>query len=315
MPALRRPPFADAGPARAGGPPASGEVALAGADGRELARLIRQSKAEGVATLARLAGQAVRRFARAGGPPTLFTDAERQELADALAGVLATADLLGRARVRELADDALTHAGAHTLGDRAAPLRRFADSPGFRIEPPEAALDYFRGLVPEIGVDPGRFGESMRRRAFTLAESTDQVLTERVRESIARSLAEGRGSADAQHDVGQLLAAAGVDPGNPQYPEMVFRTNAMDAYQQAAYEEARHPDLRGVFPVWQYVGIADGRQGKDHEPKFDRFYPAEAAFADVRGPRPFNCRCSLRWVDAFEWDELKAKGARVETTW
>jgi hypothetical protein len=141
------------------------------------------------------------------------------------------------------------------------------------------------------------------------------VLTARVQDAIEEALREHRSTADARKAIDDILDAAGVGPRRDDYATMVFRTNANDSYQQAHYEEARSPELRGTFPVWRYLGVRDGRQGKDHEPKFDRYYPAEASFADVRGPRIFNCRCSLEWVDADTWQELEGQGAKVETRW
>lgn len=284
--------------------PASGEVALAGADGRELTRLIREAKDSGVEVMTQVVEKAVERGVSSGEimtQPLLNAD-ELQELAEALASVNATADLLGRANVRQLAED-----------PQAKTFAKFADEQTrIRIQPPEEALRYFLGLFPSINQDPLRFGEFHRRQAFTLAASTNEVLTRRVQEAIAFAL---QNNTNGTVDVQDVLDEAGVSPANSQYAEMVFRTNAMDSYQSAAYEEARAPDLQATFPVWLYLGIMDGRQGKDHEPKFNRYYPAEATFSEVRGPRPFNCRCSLRWVTADEWDRLKAQGARVETAW
>ena len=233
--------------------------------------------------------------------PLLNAD-ELQELAEALASVNATADLLGRANVRQLAED-----------PQAKSFAKFADEQTrIRIQPPEEALRYFLGLFPSINQDPLRFGEFHRRQAFTLAASTNEVLTRRVQEAIAYALSN---NTNGTVDVQDVLDEAGVSPASSGYADLVFRTNAMDSYQSAAYEEARAPDLQATFPVWLYLGILDGRQGKDHEPKFNRYYPAEATFSEVRGPRVWNCRCSLRWITADEWDRLKAQGARIETSW
>lgn len=291
-------------PARAGNPdvgkPASKEVALAGPDGHELARLVREAKSQGIDTLADVVRDALKGY---DGTGPLLDDNHLMQLADAIAGVNATADLLGRSRVRELAEK------------ESVPFRTFAESPTLRIAPPEEALDYFRRLVPSLNLDPQRFGDYHRRQAFGVAASTNEVLTAKVQESIAKSVAGGMSTAEATGDVEGLLSASGCLPSNPQYSEMVFRTNAMDAYNQAYHEEGRDPELAGMFPAWQYLGVHDGRQGKDHEPHFGKFYPATASFAEVRGPRPWNCRCNSRWVDEGEWQELKSKGYQIETNW
>lgn len=91
--------------------------------------------------------------------------------------------------------------------------------------------------------------------------------------------------------------------------EMVFRTNTLDAYNAGSWAEISHPDNGDVFPVWQYLGIRDGRQGEDHEPQFDRYYEVRFPFAKVRGPRVWNCRCAPRALTRRQWERAQANGA------
>jgi hypothetical protein len=82
----------------------SGDVALGGQDGRALERLLSATVARGSATLCRLAAAAVGRLVARGVTVPghqLFTDAELAQLAETLAAALATADLTGRALVRD----------------------------------------------------------------------------------------------------------------------------------------------------------------------------------------------------------------------
>lgn len=246
------------------------------------------------------------------GKGPVLDDTATATLAGSLAAVTATAELLGRAGVREAAGRALTPSAFRQSGGT---LSQFADLPPGAVSSPEEALAYFTRLVPTLGVDPERFPGEQRRRAFTLAESTNQVLTERVQRAITEGLGESRSAADTVAVIRQAFEESGVSPRNPQYADMVFRTNAADSYQTGVYEEGRHPDVADLFPVWQYQIIDDHRTGDDHRPKGGRYYPADATFADVRGNRPFNCRCSLRWVDFSEWDDLRSRGARVESEW
>jgi hypothetical protein len=96
---------------------------------------------------------------------------------------------------------------------------------------------------------------------------------------------------------------------------MVFRTNATDSYNVGSDAERQDPDVIEEFPTWEYLGIDDGRQGKDHQPHFGKYYPASATFNEVRGDRPFNCRCGQRPVGRAEWARLQSQGAKVETSW
>jgi hypothetical protein len=291
------------------------EVALAGPDGKQAARLLGASKDAGARTLYYLARRAVARLLDSPNPQAaghLFDADEYTALTDQLAKTNATANLLGRARVREKADQAEhRHRGVLTFSDDDC-FCAFAEAP-----PPLAptqAVDYFKSLVPSLAVEPARFGPLLRREAFTLAAKTDELMLDRVKNVIADALQTGRQSS-AVPDIEDILTRAGVSPKNPQYAEMVFRTNCMESYNVGAQEELRSPDMMEMFPAWQYLGIRDGRQGKDHEPHFDHYYPNSAAFGEVRGPRVFNCRCSFRAVDKYEWADLQAKGATVQTSW
>ena len=158
-------------------------------------------------------------------------------------------------------------------------------------------------------------GRGERRRAFTIAASTNRTLTEKVQAKLAEGLEKNESTADITAKLSRLLESVGVTPRNNQYVEMVVRTNINETFQTGAWEEAQSPDVKHVFPVWEYLGINDHRAGADHRPRFGKFYPREAPFADVRGPRPYNCRCSLRWVDVYQWTELQEQGKRVETSW
>jgi len=240
----------------------------------------------------------------------LLNHAETQRLADALASTNATAELLARSRVREMAERAEAANGLHKHGDD-QPFEVFASTPVTPL-PPLEAVAYFRGLAPKLGIDPERFGQLMQRHAFTLAAATDEIMLGKVKAIIEKALQTGEGGT---WDVQEVLDHAGVTPRNPQYADMVFRTNMMDAYNHGVTSEMQSPDLQETFPVWKYLGIADGRQGADHEPHFDLYYPNEASFEDVRGERVYNCRCSPAPIDKWEWAELQAGGASVETDW
>lgn len=184
---------------------------------------------------------------------------------------------------------------------------------------PDEAVRYFRNLVPTLGDDPFRYGALLERHAFTLAVATDQTMLDKVKKIIADRLEGATGPAGrigtATADIQDVLNAAGVSPENPQYAEQVFRTNMLDSMNHGQMAELQTPEMQEFFPVWQYMGIRDGRQGKDHEPKFDKYYPVSAAFADVRGPRIFNCRCSILPLHKSAWAELQARGARLESRW
>ena len=198
--------------------------------------------------------------------------------------------------------------------------------------PPEEALAYFEGLVPRMAVSP-TFAEHHRRRSFTMAHKSDRAMLERVQGKIAEFVEQGQTRGDVVKNIDEILDAAGVTQSNPQYSEMVFRTNAMDSYNQGVTAELQDPDMAEAFPVWEYLGINDGRQGPDHEPHFGKFFRNNVPFAEVRDSlvavsqngetvvrprahgqqgRIFNCRCGQRIVSKWEWAEMQEHGAQVE---
>lgn len=285
-------------------------MALAGSDGAQLAKLLGQSKSYGVKIMAQVVGDAIRRWKGTG---HILLPPDQRKIGLAIAAVNSTADLLGRFRVRELAERAQAYGDNQRPQD--APFAAFADSLPGVLSTPEAAVAFFMSRRPELGIDPHRYGELQRRQAFTLAASTNLLLTQKLQKVIGDAFRANKSTSDAQRQIKEALEAAGVNPKNPQYSEMLFRTNVMDSYQQGAYDEGRHEDNKDTFPVWQYLGIDDERTGEDHRPKFDRYYPRAAAFSEVRGKRVYNCRCSLKWIDKFEWSKLQETGHAEEHQW
>jgi hypothetical protein len=268
----------------------------------------------GVAELSKLARVAVARLLGLGAyslaAGRLFTEPERVQLAEVLASVNATAELLGRSLIRDQQQKTIERRG--TVTEALIVLNESLLSVTPPLMGPAEALSYFSSLVPTLGVDPLRFGPDQRRKAFTLAVATDTQLLGHVKDIIRDRLATGQEVSDAPAEIEDVLERAGVTPKNPQYSEMTFRTSMMDSYNIGAEAEMRHPDVASFFPSWQYLGVRDGRQGEDHEPHFDKYYPNGVSFHSVRGPRVFNCRCTFRPIDKFDWSALQSQGARLE---
>ncbi len=288
-------------------------MSLAGADGAQAAKLLRASVKHGAATLGTITEAAVKRLL---GKPdnisksnALFTDDERQQLADTLAATNATAELLGRARIRKRLEQAEKHAENYEefAESAATDFSCFDDKPVKPLEP-NRALEWFRSLFPGLK-PPKDFAKQQERRAFTLAETTEKILLQSVHEAIARVLETGEKVRETPKLIDIILDDAGVSPSNPQYAEMIVRTNMMGAYNEGSQEELH--EVADDFPVWKYLGIRDGRQGKDHEPHFDKYYPNSVNFADVRGDRPYNCRCTFTPVYKSAWKRLQAGGVQV----
>ena len=427
--------------------PAPEQVALGGQDGERAEQLLDAAKAEGVAVISTITRQALARWLDIGTSTLLhadrlYNDDERQQLANALAATNATANLLGRSRVRLRQQRAEAAAGAAKFSDP-TDFSAFADST-IKPLPPLRALEYFKGLVPQIGgtvqgrlndgsaiefvthpnaqndevlvrVDPakldpawqanrpfyippggggaeipgrrpdferflgtgkpiesprvslnpdgslefidgrhrfsvlrddganrigvmvpadqaeafrrqfgavnrgttpGRFGQAMEREAFTLAATTDQMVLEKVKAAITSVLETGNEVRATPRKINRILDEAGVTPKNPQYAEMVMRTNMKESYNVGADQERMDPDVVETFPVWRYIGIHDGRERDRHRAHFDRYFPADVSFAEVRDSIAgkfdgYNCRCDQVPIDKWEWAKLVAAGARI----
>jgi hypothetical protein len=299
-----------------------GEVALAGSDGAQAEKLLKAAKDEGTKKLSELAEAAVGRLVDAGPGALrfkqLFTHEELADLADQIAATNATAELLGRARIRKRQEQAEKNAGSVArFSEQPTDLRVFDERGGLTPLPPRAALDYFKKLVPGITVDAARFGPLMERQAFTLAVTTDQTLLNSVQDIIRGRLASGEAFKKAEREIQALLEAAGVAPANPQYSEMVFRTNMRDAYQTGAQRELAQ--VKETFPVWMYAAVGgpggDGRNRPSHLAKHGKYYSSSVPFTVVRGTNAedvCNDRCDSIPVDRWEWEELVKAGARVE---
>ena len=290
--------------------PVNHEIAIAGPDGRNVAKLLREAKQRGIDVLSDICQTAfARKFTPDGGGPLLFNDNERNRLMVALQETISAASLLGQSAVwlRYIRDE---EANSPDRNAEESPFSVFDAS----VKPlqPLQAIEYFKSLIPMLKVAPS-FDANMRRQSFTLAAATEKTLLKSIHDTLFNHLVEGK--ANGTPDIQALLDRSGVTPRNPQYAEMVFRTNMMDAYTQSQSETMRDPQIQEAFPVWRYDGIDDGRQGEDHAVKFGKYYPSSASFAEVRGKRPFNCRCSPRPVHRSEWKRLQEQGAKLEHIW
>lgn len=283
----------------------------AGPDGRDVYTLLNESVKHGRSVVTAMAKKAATRMLESGNTDQFFNADEQEELAEALEECLAPADLLGRASVMLRLEKARAHSDKIDKFSEqpAGLLQTFAER---KISPmkPSQALKYFQQLVPSMTLKYEKWKDTLKRKTFTMAEATNKTIVDRVKKAIERRVAAGDTVTGAQA-IEDILDRVGIHPRNPQYCDMVFRTNYMDIFNVAAEEQRQDPDVVDDFPVWRYMGIRDGRQGKDHEEHFDNYYPAKVSFQKVRGDRVYNCRCQAVPVYKAEWAKLKARGKKV----
>ncbi len=283
-----------------------------------LARVLRA----GTRTLADLARSAVTRWLQHGpgvllSTVHLFNRDEAAALADSLAATTGTAEMLGRALVRDHQRRVLRRHGLTEAVDAASEVLHEALGSGTPVLSPERAVEYFKGLVPTLGTDPDRFGQDQRRRAFTLAAATDEETLSRVQTAVRDRLEKGDSVDGGAKAVQAVLDQAGVTVRNPQYAEMVYRTNAVESMNQGAWEEMQDPDVRDTFPAWRYEAVVDSRSRPEHAARNGRMYAASVPFSVVRGTTPAdvcNCRCTFTPVDKWDLQDMLARGAVLLTS-
>jgi hypothetical protein len=207
-----------------------------------------------------------------------------------------------------------------------AKVETFADSfdpppdpfSSFAVPPPPLrpteAIDYFRNLVPTLSVRPDRFGPLLGRQSFTMAVATDEYILNKVKSVIAEQIAAGT-RLDPVGDIRDILDGAGVTPSNPQYAEMVYRTNMQDSYIQGQQAEYSSPTMQDHFPAWEYHAIVDERARPHHAEKNGNLYPSSIPFTEVRGTDAadvINCRCGFSPIHKLELARRLEAGERVQ---
>lgn len=147
--------------------------------------------------------------------------------------------------------------------------------------PPMQALEYFRSLLPMLGVDPMRWLSDLRRRAFTLAVATNDEMLTRVQGILRDRLATGERISDAPHEIEKTLDQMGVTDMPQGYGENVVRTNLMDAFNEGLQRELNQ--VTETFPVFKYSNPDDSHSRPWHAEKNGKYYPSSVPFVQVRG--------------------------------
>lgn len=269
----------------------------------------------GAALLNRLTSQALKRI----GPDAtltasqLYSPDEREKLIYSLMATLGTGELLGRAVVRLKARQAML-GRVHKFADAKdyKPLRSDWWIPeGLGIFTPEAALAYFTALVPELGVDVRRWKQDLERQAFTVAAATEQTVLDKIRQIIIDGMM--KGTPGGSQSVRSVLDQAGMLPSNPQYSDMVYRTNVIDAHAVGHDREMQDPDMQETFPAWLYSAAVDDNSRPTHARRNNFLYSCKVPFVLVRGTTANDvCNCRCLPIDLDRWDvEDRLKAGQI----
>lgn len=274
-----------------------------------------------IQTLLKITPPAIKRLLEYGkGATELFNEQEEGKLAEALAGIYGPSELLGAAKIRIREEEAIKRKGTTRFSDEATSFASFGDDPLPPLKPLKA-LDFFKNLIPSLDVVPERWGAMLERKAFTLAAYTNETMLSDVQRVIEDGLKTGEsvgyGMEGSSGKIRAILDEVGITPKNPQYCEMVARTNTMDAFNTGTQRELEK--VSDTFPAWKYSAITkDNRARKWHAEKNGWLFDASIPFTAVRGTEAkdvCNCRCVMIPVDKWDLEAMIKGGAVLRTTW
>lgn len=190
--------------------------------------------------------------------------------------------------------------------------------------PPAEALAFFQRKVALPGQTAKQLSDEENRKGFTLAVRADQVVLDKVKQAIQGVIETGQDVSATPRLIAALLRDAGIEQTvggrrvGGAYVENLFRTNMMESYRAGAQQELA--EVADDFPVWRFVGIADGRQRATHAIHNDKFFPSSVTFEEVRDSVKgefdgYQCRCDFIPIYVSEWKRLQAAGSRIEPGW
>lgn len=281
-------------------------IATHGDDGRKIEALLAKVSRKGASALYGIAHDLAKRTIKAEAPVPLH-ESQVVDLSEHFAAANATANALGRAKVRQRVNRLTTFS-------EGSDWSWFAEGDSLEAMQPRAALNYFRNLSPIKPVSPELFEAEQVGQAFQLAATTDETLRQKIFDIVMDALRSGQRIRERPGEIEDVLAGAGIHH-NKGYGANIFRTNTMEAYRHGAWDEYMSPELDDLYPVWQYIGIADGRERQgpsprpDHHARFDKIFQRSVSFFDVRGhgiENLANCVLPGNFIHARVKNALKA---------
>jgi hypothetical protein len=268
--------------------PEKSQVALGGHDGNRAEALLQSSKRQGVNVLAAICRKALQRLLDGGNDQLLrathlFSADELMSLGTQLTNTMATADLLGRSRIRLRQQKVTEH-------DRPTDFRVFAEGDTLKPLAPQNAIRYFRSLIPGLSESGDwYYGPTLERASFTLAQTADAEILKRIHSLILKVLETGEEVKKTPEYIDAILEDVGVASSNPNYSEALVRTSMMESFRKGSWREFSDPDVQDSMACWRWVGIHDGRERHGPSPKpdhlqhFGKYYSPNVSFFDVRG--------------------------------
>lgn len=173
-------------------------------------------------------------------------------------------------------------------------------SPGLlpRVKPEEAIRDLLARRVYVARSADAVARLYGRAHAFAAARAATVTVAEKVRDEIAKALADGKTRDRAVRAV--VRASGGEWTAN--YADVVFRTNAAGAYTAGMFATAADPAVRMVIPGVSLVTANDVDTRPNHRAAHGLTGSVDdPAWDTIASPLGYRCRCRmvLRDVDYF----------------
>jgi len=212
------------------------------------------------------------------------------DLADALRGVRAEADIRGRRRTLIQADMVKARAkGAATLVGHMPRVPFVEAAEDIVSREPRLAQGWLE--VQRL------YGTE---RGFALARSSDLAITGRVQDYIAAAIKAGASLPKSEAII------AGIGDWTSAYAAQVFQTNIASAYTAGRFAQVEDPDVAHAIGAFRYTTAGD-IDVRDNHAAADGMIaaPGDPVWTKMRPPAGFNCRCGL---DLMSWPELRRMG-------
>jgi len=152
----------------------------------------------------------------------------------------------------------------------------------------------FDGLLPEL-----------RGRAFLITGVEDADVLQRVRDLLADVPRGEDWEKTRERIAGEISPFLGEEEADAR-AELLLRMHVNQAYEAMNWREME--ENRDIFPYYEYLTIEDERVRPAHKALHGIIAPAGSSFWKNHWPPwQWGCRCSVRGVQDWEADEIRAK--------
>ena len=183
---------------------------------------------------------------------------------------------------------------------------------------PSMAIKYFKSKNNKLSWNWHEVWQSAHQKSFTVAKLMRGDVLQDIRDSLDKSLAEGKTFQQFQKEIKPTLQKKGwwgeqfvgdskgniekVQMGSLSRLKTIYQTNMQTSYMAGRYKtQIDNADER---PYWQYVAVMDHRTRPEHaelneqtfrydDPFWESFYP----------PNGWRCRCRVRALSKDEVDD------------